>query len=47
MRAQSGLVQRRVAMVPNPAVKRTHTGGVDLLVSIALRAPVCAAYLRR
>ena len=33
--------------LPNPTVKRTHTGGAHLLVSQALRAPVCAAYLRR
>ena len=28
---------------PNPAFKRTHTGGADLLVHQALRAPVRAA----
>ena len=30
-----------------PAVKRTHTGGAYLLGAQVLRAPVCAAYLRR
>ena len=28
---------------PNPTFKRTHTGGADLCVSRALRAPVRAA----
>jgi GNAT superfamily N-acetyltransferase len=32
---------------PNPAVKRTNTGGADLSASLALRAPLFAAYLRR
>ncbi len=31
----------------NTSVKRTRTGGADLLVSQALRAPVRAAYLGR
>jgi len=31
----------------NPSVKRTHTGGAELPIYQALRAPVRAAYLRR
>jgi len=31
----------------NPSVKRTRTGGADLLAYQALRAPVRAAYLGR
>ena len=30
-------------VMPNPAFKRTHTGGAGLWVSRALRAPVPAA----
>ena len=39
----SSLLQRS----PNPAVKRTYTGGANLFTRRASSAPVHAAYLRR
>ncbi len=36
-----------MTLTPNPAVKRTHTGGAHLIILRASSAPVRAAYFVR